>query len=176
MIGKQNIKLLSFISVFALLLSLFSPFATASAEEVKSVAEAIADNNGVATVEGYIVGVTKSTSSYSHSSPFTIATNIAIADSPTETDPGKILPVQLPSGYVRSGLNLVDNPGNLGRKVQITGSLEAYFTVPGLKNSSAYSWVEETDPTQVSAVTASLNQVQLSREQVLLYRQKRKEP
>ncbi|KON86180.1 endonuclease [Sporosarcina globispora] len=155
MIEKQRIKLFSFISVFALILSLFSPFATASADEVRSVAQAIADNNGVATVEGYIVGVTKSTSSYSHRGPFTIATNIAIADSPDETDPSKILPVQLPSGNVRSGLNLVDNPDNLRKKVQITGSLEAYFTVPGLKNSSVYSWVEETEPTQVSAVTAS---------------------
>ncbi|GLB61868.1 DUF6359 domain-containing protein [Cytobacillus sp. NCCP-133] len=152
---ETRIEFVRFISVIALIFSLFSPFATASAEEVKSVSEAIATNKGVATVEGYMVGVTKSTSSYSHSGPFTVATNIAIADSPDETDPSKILPVQLPSGNVRAGLNLVDNPDNLGAKVQITGTLETYYSVPGLKNSSSYSWVEETDPTQVSAVTAS---------------------
>ncbi|WP_370221689.1 DUF6359 domain-containing protein [Cytobacillus sp.] len=155
MIGKQRIKLLSFISVFALILSLFSPFATAGAEEVKSVAEAIANNNGTATVEGYIVGTTANGPKYTHNAPFAVETNLAIADSASETDPSKILPVQLPNNSIRAELNLADNPENLGKKVQITGSLEAYFTVPGLKSPTAYTFAEDTGTPQVSAVTAS---------------------
>ncbi|MBG9588227.1 DUF6359 domain-containing protein [Cytobacillus firmus] len=155
MIEKQRIKLISFISVFALILSLFSPFAAASAEEVKSVAEAIADNNGTATVEGYIVGTTANGPKYTHTGPFSVNTNLAIADSPSETDPSKILPVQLPNNSIRTELNLKDNPDHLGKKVQITGSLEAYFTVPGLKSPTAYTFVEDTGTPQVSAVTAS---------------------
>ena len=49
------------------------------------------------------------------------ATNMAMADSPDETDPSKILSVQLPSGSVRTELNLKDHPENLGKKIQITG-------------------------------------------------------
>ncbi|KAF0819692.1 hypothetical protein KIS4809_1553 [Bacillus sp. ZZV12-4809] len=155
MIKKQRIKLISFISVFALILSLFSPFAKASAEDVKSVAEAIADNSGTATVEGYIVGTTANGPKYTHTGPFTVNTNLAIADSPSETDPSKILPVQLPNNSIRTELNLKDNPENLGKKVQITGSLEAYFTAPGLKSPTAYTFVEDMGTPQVSAVTAS---------------------
>ena len=74
---------------------------------------------------------------YSHIAPFTFtaaSTNIAIADSPNETNASKILPVQLPSGSVRTELNLKDHPENLGKKIQITGTLGAYFSVPGLQN------------------------------------------
>jgi predicted extracellular nuclease len=157
MIGKHRKKLFSLVSIFALILSLFAPLnsQSANAEGAITVAEAIANNSGTATVEGYIVGTTTSTSNYKHEGPFAVATNIAIADSASERDPSKIMPVQLPTGSIRTGLNLVDSPENLGRKVQITGNLEAYFTVPGLKSPKAYSFVEEADPTQVSAVTAS---------------------
>ena len=87
--------------------------------------------------------------------PFTSATNMAIADSPDETDPSKILSVQLPSGSIRTALNLIDHPENLGKKIQITGSLEAYFSVPGLKSPTGFTFVENTNPTKVQAVTAS---------------------
>ena len=73
------------------------------------------------TVEGYIVGFAKSETSYS-----VIAdsdTNIAIADTPGETDVTKMLYIQLPSSY-RANFGLYTNPSNLGKKVRITGSLE----------------------------------------------------
>lgn len=124
MIKKRRIKLISFISVFALILSLFSPFAKASAEDVKSVAEAIADNSGTATVEGYIVGTTANGPKYTHTGPFTVNTNLAIADSPSETDPSKILPVQLPNNSIRTELNLKDNPENLGKKYKLQAHLK----------------------------------------------------
>ena len=48
------------------------------------------------------------------------------------------MPVQLPSGAVRNALNLVENPGNYKKQVTLTGSLEKYFGVPGLKTVSKY--------------------------------------
>ncbi|WP_456277479.1 DUF6359 domain-containing protein [Bacillus sp. AK128] len=107
-----------------------------------TVAEAIANNSGTAKVQGYIVGTVSGSKSFDLETPFTSTTNIALADSPTETDITKMIPVQLPSGSIRTALNLVDNANNFGAKVQITGSLEAYYTIPGLKNPSAYEILE----------------------------------
>jgi len=91
------------------------------------------------------VGITISGTNFDLDPPFTTASNLAMADDPEETDPSKILPVQLPSGAIRSALNLVDNPDNYHRKVQITGDLAAYFSVPGLRSPSAYQWVDDDD-------------------------------
>ena len=72
MIGTHKKKTLNLILVFVLIFSLFTPFSAnvSKAAEIISVAEAIANNSGTATVEGYIVGVTKSGSggnaSYTH--------------------------------------------------------------------------------------------------------------
>ncbi|MFP7494392.1 5'-nucleotidase C-terminal domain-containing protein [Terribacillus saccharophilus] len=106
-----------------------------------TVAEAIAANEGTKTVQGYIVG----TMTGKFDGDFT-ATNLMLADSPNERNMEKIIPVQLPTGSIRSELNLVDNPDNLGELVQITGDLETYFSVPGLKTPSTYEFVEEESP------------------------------
>ena len=54
-----------------------------------------------------------------------------------------VIPVQLKSGSsVRTALNLVDNAGNLNKEVRIKGKVQAYFSVAGLKEPSAYSFVE----------------------------------
>ncbi|ODA17085.1 endonuclease [Geobacillus thermoleovorans] len=143
--------------LFALALSLLTP-AVSRADGAVTVAEAIARNSGTATVEGYIVGVVQSGSgasvTYSLSAPFTVETNIALADRPNETDRNKILPVQLPPGAIREALNLKAHPENVGKKVRITGSLAAYFAVPGLKAPTAYSWVESAT-SRVEPVTAA---------------------
>nr|WP_033541281.1 DUF6359 domain-containing protein [Planococcus sp. CAU13] len=127
-----------FLSVLLVLSAALPYTVTANAAEPISVAEAIANNSGAATVNGYIVGAAVSGTNYDQEAPFSIATNIGLADSPDETDPAKILPVQLPSGAVRTGLNLVDNPANFKAEVNITGTLSAYFSVPGLRNASAF--------------------------------------
>ncbi|GGA22912.1 DUF6359 domain-containing protein [Psychrobacillus lasiicapitis] len=125
-----------------LVLTMVLPFIatpTAQATEPISVADAIANNTGTATVQGFIVGTASSGTSYDQEAPFTVATNVGLADSPNETDASKILPVQLPIGAVRAGLNLVDNPNLFKGEVTITGTLSAYFSVPGLRNASAYT-------------------------------------
>ncbi len=68
------------------------------------------------------------------------------------------MPVQLPSGSIRTELNLKDHPENLGKKIQITGSLEAYFSVPGLKSPTKYIFIEESNPTKVKDVYATPNE------------------
>lgn len=103
-------------------------------------------NQGGATgvyVEGYIVGSVdgQSIQSGAHfSTEAASATNILLAPTATETDLGKCIPVQLPSGSVRSALNLAANPENLGKHVTLCGNIEKYFGVAGLKSTSSYKF------------------------------------
>lgn len=126
----------TFILVVMLVLSAFLPYGPAAKAASLSVADAISNNSGTATIEGYIVGFALSGSSYTTDPARYKSTNIGIADEAGETDPAKIMPVQLTTS-VRAGINLLDNPGNLGKKVQVTGMLEAYFSVPGLKSPAS---------------------------------------
>ena len=116
-------------------------------EEAKeyTVAEALAAFGGAAkpaVVKGYIVG-TINGQVYAEGCVFSgtaeSKTNLLLADTPDETDYNNCIPVQLPSGAVRNALNLVDNPGNYKKLVTLTGSLEKYFGVAGLKSVSKYS-------------------------------------
>lgn len=72
------------------------------------------------------------------------ATNILIAASADENDPAKCMPVQLPSGAVRTGINLLDNPGNYKKEVLLYGDITTYFRVPGLKNTK-YAKIGSTE-------------------------------
>ncbi|MFD1030587.1 DUF6359 domain-containing protein [Metaplanococcus flavidus] len=145
-----------FLSLILVLSAALPYMATADAAEPITVTEAIANNSGTATVNGYIVGTANSGTSYDQAAPFTKATNLGLADSPDETDPAKILPVQLPTGSVRSALNLVDNPANFKAEVNITGSLEAYFSVPGLKSPTSFEILSEGEVPPEPATVDSL--------------------
>jgi hypothetical protein len=63
-------------------------------------------------------------------------TNILIAMSADETNSANCVPVQLPSGALRSGLNLVQNPEMDGQEILIYGSLAKYFSAAGIKSPS----------------------------------------
>ncbi len=160
---KSYKKLFSLALIMVFIVSMLSPMVSkkAIATDVISVSDAISNNTGSdKTVEGYIVGAVKGGSgtsiSFQLSAPFTQDTNLAVADSPNETDKTKILPVQLPAGAVRDGLNLKAHPENLGKKVQITGDLMAYFSVPGHKNAKSFSFTGDTpSEPQAEPVTAS---------------------
>lgn len=90
-------------------------------------------------VSGYIVGGDLTSSSASFDPPFTSRTNIVLGPRSSTDDRDACLSVNLPSGTVRDGLNLVDNPSLLGRKVCIKGDIvEAYYGIPGLKNVSGF--------------------------------------
>ncbi len=138
--------LLAFILVFSNLMPAMNvtTYAAENQSTAITVEQAIANNSGTANVEGYIVGTVVSTNNFDLEAPWSQNTNLAIADSPTETDIRKMLPIQLTTSgaNIRSALNLADNPEKHHAKVQITGTLEAYFTVPGLRNPSAFTIID----------------------------------
>lgn len=105
-----------------------------------TVAQAIANQGKKdAFVKGYIVGT------YTNGGlekEIKTSSNIAIADTPNETDVTKIMPVQLPTGAQRDAINLVSNPNNKGKQVILQGTLEAYFKVPGLRNVKSHTFVD----------------------------------
>ncbi|ADH98512.1 5'-nucleotidase C-terminal domain-containing protein [Salisediminibacterium selenitireducens] len=103
-----------------------------------SVAEAITYNSGEATVRGYIVGSINGSPVLSADGNHS-GTNILIADSADETERSNMLPVQLPQNQVRTDLNLQDNIDLLGVEVMVTGSLSAYFSQPGMRDTSDYT-------------------------------------
>ncbi len=88
---------------------------------------------------GHIVGGDLSSSSASFDPPFDSRTNILLGPRSSTDDKDACLAVQLPSGALREALNLVDNPGLLGRKVCLKGDIvESYFGIPGIKNITEY--------------------------------------
>ncbi len=99
-----------------------------------------------AIVTGYIVGAVNSApeTGSQFGADATIATNILISDNADTNDYTECLIVQLPSGDIRSALNLVDNPGNYKKQVKITGSVDKYFRVAGLKGVTAYEFTGVT--------------------------------
>ena len=100
-----------------------------------------------ATVVGYIVGCIDGTSISNAVFGNEVSEengdkNILLADDPYETNIDNCIPVQLPSGDVRTALNLFNNSDNYQKKVILTGDVQEYFKVAGLKNTSAYEFVE----------------------------------
>jgi len=109
--------------------------------ETKSVSEAIANNEGAARVEGYIVGHVVSTNNYSFEAPFMNDHNLLVADDPNEQDAENMLPVQITSQF-RDDFGLETNPDLIGKLVRIEGDLETYFTVPGLKDPTTMDSID----------------------------------
>ncbi|MDE6277502.1 MAG: choice-of-anchor J domain-containing protein [Muribaculaceae bacterium] len=102
-----------------------------------------------AWVKGYIVGFVpdKTLAEGIFGASGAVATNLLISDTPDATSVDVCIPVQLPSGSdARSKLNLLDNPGNLGKLVELKGSIEKYFGVNALKSVSAFKLEGGADP------------------------------
>lgn len=112
----------------------------------QALAAFVAGEAKPAVVKGYIVGSIddKSISDANFSNAAVLKTNLLLADNADETDIAKCLAIQLPTGAVRDALNLVDNPSNYKKLVTLTGSLEKYFGVAGLKSVTKYAFDGET--------------------------------
>lgn len=92
-------------------------------------------------VKGYIVGWVPEAkiAEAKFETPATNAANVLLAESPNETDYTKCIPIQLVSGSdIRKAVNLMDNPGNLGKEIELKGKLEKYFGVTGVKSPSEF--------------------------------------
>ena len=96
-----------------------------------------------AWVHGYIVGAVKSGLSsvggnddVNWSAPFDLATNVVIADDVTCREISQCIIVNLPAGKpLRTQVNLMDNPDNLGKHLAVNGKLRKYFNQAGLRDS-----------------------------------------
>lgn len=107
-----------------------------TADSPYNVTAAIAAASGTGVyVKGFIVGSIdgKATTDAKFSAETATVSNVLIAVSADETDITKCMPVQLPTGAVRTALNLVDNAGNYKKEVTLYGNIEKYFSVTGLK-------------------------------------------
>ncbi|RXJ02165.1 multifunctional 2',3'-cyclic-nucleotide 2'-phosphodiesterase/5'-nucleotidase/3'-nucleotidase, partial [Anaerobacillus alkaliphilus] len=112
-----------------------------------TVAQAIANNTGTGkTVRGYVVGHVVSTNSYNFEPEFKDDFNLLLADNPNERDVSKLLPVQIATAF-RGEYGLKTNPKLIGELIEVTGSLEAYFTRPGLRTPTAFAKIAKPEPT-----------------------------
>lgn len=102
-------------------------------------------------VTGYIVGVVNTEVGNvlndrcaQFEGPFGVNTNLIIAMNPEEHNWENCATVQLPSGSVRSALNLVDNPDNLGALVTIKGTTGSkYCGAYGVRSASDFNWGDQ---------------------------------
>ncbi|NUS40115.1 MAG: ribonuclease, partial [Terrabacter sp.] len=92
-----------------------------------TVGQAIGQQTGATqTVRGYVVGQPTATSTVVRSG-FPNDYALAIADSPSQTSTSQMLYVQIPSAF-RSQWGLRTNPSLMGKQVDVTGVLSAYFS------------------------------------------------
>ena len=98
----------------------------------------------IAWVHGYIVGAVKSglssvtsNADINWSAPFDLNTNVVIADDAACREISQCIIVNLPAGKpLRTQVNLMDNPGNLGKHLAVNGKLRKYFGQAGLRDSN----------------------------------------
>lgn len=147
MVKNRNVTLLFswVLIVFILIQPLQSTVTNAAAGDGSwstpySVSQAISNqNNSTKTVQGYVVGQpTSTTTVLTGSFPNDYA--LAIADNANEKNTANMIYVQIPTSF-RSSYGLKSNPSLMGESVKITGALSAYFSHPGLKNSTAFEVV-----------------------------------
>jgi len=94
-------------------------------------------------VKGYIVGAFDGAiSKFVTDTTGQVRTNVSLADLATETDAAHMLPVNITLSAMKNALNIVDNPGNMGRPVMIKGNLAAYYSVPGLRETTDYQFLD----------------------------------
>ncbi|SMD11450.1 endonuclease [Lentzea albidocapillata] len=114
-----------------------------------TVAQAIATQNGSsATVRGYVVGQPTATTTVVRSGyPNDYA--LALADSASTTSTSSMVYVQIPSSF-RAAWGMRSNPSLLGRQIDVTGSLSAYFSHAGLTSTTAFAFAGTTPTTSTT--------------------------
>ena len=121
-----------------------------TADDPYNVAAGIgAQNQGDAWVSGYIVGAVKSGQEHNTvtsnddidwSAPFGRATNVLIADDASCNEIANCIIVKMPSGSaLRTQVNLVDHPDNLGKQLTVYGTLKNAFGQYGLDSPGTES-------------------------------------
>lgn len=104
------------------------------ADDIISMGIETSDGNSY-WVKDYIVGAIETGNyTYLYTSTPDVSTNIILSSNVDTNTDEECIPIQLPAGAVRNGLNLADNPGNYKQEVLMYGTLEKYFQKPGVKN------------------------------------------
>src|SRR5665647_463517 len=120
------------------------PYSVAEIIALAPTSTTEATKSGVWT-KGFIVGYYNSSPNpaiVEAVAPFTDDVNIMLAASATETDKTKMLSIQVPLGAVRTALGLKTTPANFGKQILIYGDIMKYNTFPGVKNTSAYWFID----------------------------------
>ena len=126
----------SLLSLLVLLLPAVTAPATAAAP--LTVGRAIGQQTGATqTVRGYVVGQPTATDTVVRSG-FPNDYALAIADSASQTSTSQMLYVQVPSAF-RAQWGLKSNPSLMGKQIDVTGALTAYFSHPGMTGTSAFA-------------------------------------
>ena len=138
-LGTGRALALALVAALLTLLPLAGPAQpSAHAAAPLTVAQAVSRQDGTSqTVRGYVVGQPTGTSTVLRSG-FTNDYAIAIADSASETGTTRMLYVQVPSAF-RAQWGLRSNPGLMGKQVDVTGTLAAYFSHPGMTGTTAFA-------------------------------------
>ncbi len=120
--------------------------APAGAAAPLTVSQGIAQQTGAArTVRGYVVGQPTATSTVVGSG-FPSDYALAIADSVSQTTTSSMLYVQIPAAS-RAQWGLKSNPSLMGKQIDVTGALSAYFSHPGMTSTSVFAMAGgTTDP------------------------------
>lgn len=167
-ISRRSLSLLLALAiVFPFIVGITTIYAGTGAEnDPYIVQEAIENNSGIGSVEGYIVGSAKSGSGGFVLNDKDVNSNIVIADSKDEKDTSKMMVVQLPNGELRNSYNLVSNLDLLGTKVKVTGSLEKYFAKPGLKNPTSIISIGDSTPEETVEETVEETKEEVVEEKI----------
>lgn len=145
-LGKGRSLAAALVTTLVLLVLPSAMSSPARAATPLTVSQAIGQQTGASqTVRGYVVGQPTATSTVVRSG-FPSDYAIAIADSASQTSTSAMLYVQVPSAF-RSQWGLRSNPSLLGKQVDVTGALAAYFSHPGMTSTSAFALAGGTTPT-----------------------------
>lgn len=129
------------LTLFAVLTASFAFAGDGTKENPYTVADIQAmDVNNLATeelvwVKAYISGsADNKLSAFITTTTGAVASNLMLSDAQSETDYTKCVPAQLASkSAARTALNLIDNPTNLGKTLLVSGKIQKYFGVAGIK-------------------------------------------
>jgi endonuclease I len=114
-----------------------------------TVAQAISQQDGsTQMVRGYVVGQPTATNTVITSGyPNDYA--LALSDAAGATNPSSMIYVQIPSAF-RADWGMRSNPSLLGKQIDVTGTLSAYFSHAGLTSSTAFAFAGTTPPTSTT--------------------------
>ena len=140
LLGKGRPLAAALVTSLLSLLVLLLPAVTAPATAATplTVGQAIGQQTGATqTVRGYVVGQPTATNTVVRSG-FPNDYALAIADSASQTSTSQMLYVQVPSAF-RAQWGLKSNPSLMGKQIDVTGALTAYFSHPGMTGTSAFA-------------------------------------